>query len=405
MLPILFQLPQVGEDHLLALFEQSADRGLQFLKKHAAELSCPVPGISAVTTLCRILAVFLEYISQECGGFTPKDSKLEDGAEDNLVKDSTTSIHGHTLVGIYIPTKQHKFQHKSHAVKETLSRKGTLPYLHRNPECLLEFLGKLFVFAFTWSFGGCLETSGSEEEDSLEQLSENAVTRGGRTARPQFDALVHEIFSESSCKPVKLPTSADLIFSYYVDIDSGSFTPWTKLVPSSKEIVTRASIVQKGLHSLQMLSSSSMLNMDAVNVVGKLHNATEVGLVPTIDTLRLSFFLHLLQQAGHHALLSGKMGVGKTQLLTHLTNMLESKEEILPTVLGGKLPQNHPSLSPTTPEKRDGDNGISTIVTPVHVSSQTTPSFLQLAVEKQLVRKSKSTFGAPIRKRVSSFPI
>ena len=370
------------------------DEGLRFLKEHSSSLSCPVPGSSAVATLCHILSVFLDYISTECGGFSPPKPKA--------VKENSS-----TLAGMNVSTKQQPQQHLS-LYSISLARKSsklwkksaslisqTTPFLHRHPEALCELLGKLFVFAFTWSFGGCFESVGSEEE--IESLrSEQNITRGGLSVRSKFDALVHKVFSSPSELEVKLPLTADLIYSYYVNLDNCSFVLWDKLVPSSKEIVTKSSLMQKGFQSL--ISSSSTTLIDTTAPIGTLHMATEVGFVPTVDTVRLLFFSQLLQKAGYNVLLSGKLGVGKTSLLTQLAKMTQSVEQddnILSAVLGGGTQSSRTIQPALTSVEENQDNVVS-----MHISSQTTASHLQSAIEGCLVIKSKSTLAPPAGKKV-----
>ena len=387
------QLPRKGTKHLQDLFDQSVDEGLNFLKEHSSSLSCPVPGNSAVATLCHILSVFLSYISTECGGFPSPEAKA---AKDSL-----------TPAGMIASTKQQSQQHLSlHSIlfakkasklwqKSSSAISQTTPFLHRHPEALCELLGKLFVFAFTWSFGGCFEAAGCEEEtESL--ISEQGVTRGSLSVRSKFDALVHKVFSSPSRVEVKLPSSVDLIYSYYVNLDNCSFVLWDKLVPSSKEIVTKSSLMQKGFQGLISSSSSSLIDKTAP--IGTLHMATEVGFVPTVDTVRLLFFSQLLQKAGHNVLLSGKLGVGKTCLLTQLAKMTQSVEQddnLLSSVLGGRAQIAHTIQPASTSMEEPQDNVLS-----MHISSQSTASHLQSAIEGCLAVKSKSTLAPPAGKKV-----
>ena len=375
------------------------DEGLKFLKEHSTSLTCPLPGNRAVATLCHILGVFLNYISAECGGFSPQIPKA--------TKENPT-----TLTSVNVSAKQQP-QQQVNLYSIALARKASkiwqkrfsgllhtssslicppTPFLHRHPEALCELLGKLFVFAFTWSFGGCFESVGNQEEE-IEDFRLD-ITRGGLSVHSKFDALVHKIFSSPSELEVKLPTSAALIYSYYVDLGNCSFAPWDKLVPSSKEIVTKSSLIQKGLQGL--ISSSSTL-IDATVPIGTLHMATEVGYVPTVDTIRLSFFSQLLQKAGHSVLLSGKLGVGKTCLLTQLAKMTQD-DNILCLVLGGRTQSSHmiQPASTSTEEHQD-------ILVSMHISSQTKPSYLQSAIESRLVVKSKSTLTPPAGKKVHTF--
>lgn len=393
------QFPEEGKQHLLALFDHSVAKGLRFLKDHASELSCPVPGTSAVATLCHLLLALLEHISNECGGFTPCSNFFRSDTGKQL-EESSSSPQGQALTGIYIPAK-YQSQPKVVRMRQAVLEKNTLPFLHRHPERLCDLLGKIFVFSFTWAFGGCFKQA--EKETDSELLSpDHSVTRGDTTARGQFDALVHKIFTSEPQIEVQLPTSADLIYSYYVEVNTCSFTSWKKLVPSAKEIVTRTSMMQKGIQSLQSLSSSSFLDLSAA--LGQLQRASEVGFVPTTDSIQLCFLTLLLHRDGHNVLLCGKMGAGKTHFLTYVTKLLKSAEQcadILGAVLGGTQQIKDSTIHLPSSGHKSEEEGSSVITVPLHISSQTEPSYLQSTIQNCLVKSSKSTFTSPAGKKVT----
>lgn len=378
------------------------DEGSQFLTKHTSELSCPLPVGSAVSTLCHILAAFVQFISTECDGFVPPSSDLQ---EESLIANeqaSTSSFRGQTLAGIYIPTQVGKLSFKTHNPKPALSAKSSLPFLHRHPERLCELLGKLFVFAFTWAFGGCFESVEDEEGHDLGNSKE--IVRGGTTARSKFDALVHAIFTKPDGVKVQLPVSADLIYCYYVDIQSCSFVQWKKIIPSSREIVTKAAMMQRGIQGLR---STSLSFIDSGSIAGGLYRASEVGFVPTVDTVRICFLTLLIQKAQHPVTLSGNLGVGKSCILTYLIKLLQSedqKEAFLSSILGSKT-HDKQSLPIETAQLVEEEKDYQNIVSSLHVSSHTTSSHLQSFIEKCLMRKSKNSLTAPQGKKVCSLHV
>ena len=398
-----FQFPDEGKQHLLALFDHSVDKGVMFLKNHASELSCPVPVTSAVATLCHILLALLEHVSKEYGGFGPSSSFP--GVEAyQQAEESGSSLLRQTLTGIYIPTKQHQSQRKQMCMKQAKSQSSTLPFLHCYPERLCDLLGKLFVFSFVWAFGSCFEQV--EEATNSDLLKHgHSVTRGGSTGRGQFDALVHTIFNNPQIK-VQLPTSADLIYSYYVDINTCSFAPWKKLVPSAEEIAARTSMIQKGIQSLSTLSSSSFLDLNVA--IGQLCNASEVGFVHTTETVQLCFLIFLLYRNGHSVLLSSKMGAGKTHLLKYLAKLFKSAEQcedILSAVLGKKKQTKQSVIHLSSSVLKTEDEESPVIGLPLHISPQFEASRLQSEIEGCLVRKDKSTFTSPAGKKVKCYGV
>ncbi len=63
-------------------------------------------------------------------------------------------------------------------------------YLQRNPGSLNLILGKIFVFAFTWSFGGNLRRQDEPEEDvGITGRAEEAVVM-----TEEFDLFVRQLF-------------------------------------------------------------------------------------------------------------------------------------------------------------------------------------------------------------------
>ena len=79
--------------------------------------------------------------------------------------------------------------------RSSSSREGKQYFMQRNPTALPVLLGKLFVFAFTWSFGGNFK-----RQDELEDDGGIGRKTGGRAdmvdvdIATEFDNFVHETF-------------------------------------------------------------------------------------------------------------------------------------------------------------------------------------------------------------------
>ena len=379
-----------------------------FLEKYKSELTCPVPGISAVKTLCKILLGNFSYITDK----VESDNKLTTEAERSF-----SSITRKSVAGIYIPPSKLLKNTSQVKLRQSLSRLpggGNQSMCQSNSDSVCELLGKLFVFAFTWSFGGCFERAMTEEE-TVEQST--SIFRGGSTARQKFDALIHQMFSGSddSSVQVQLPSSSDLIFSYYVDISSASFKLWKTLVPSSKQILTQLSLKHKGFENVYQSTSPHLLDSEAT--IGKLYRANVMSMIPTVDSVRLSFLVVLLLQqqssAHHNILVAGNTGVGKTQLLRLLSNTLQHPkhcEDILSSVLAIKpsvTNLNSPlhgtplrtgtSTQQTLSEECDVRCDHSVFF---HMFPQTKTSQLQLAIENQLTRKGGNVLSPASGRKV-----
>jgi hypothetical protein len=70
-------------------------------------------------------------------------------------------------------------------------------YLQRNPGNLHVLLGKLFVFAFTWSFGAVLRRIDDMEDDGGIRSRDPENDEPDVDIGQDFDNLVREIFDTS----------------------------------------------------------------------------------------------------------------------------------------------------------------------------------------------------------------
>ncbi len=389
------QIPNEVKNHLLKLFDQSIDIGLDFLKQHSSELSCPAPGISVVNTLCHLLYGLLKSISDDYGGFKsgePATDELgvDEGSSDDLKQ---------TLAGIYIPSKH---QNKSRSNK---------PVHHENSSYLYALISNLYVFAYTWSFGGCFERIEEElnldmyEDDTFPNMIEQKLVRGGATAREKFDALVHSIFTKGEVV-VQLPTSTNLIYSYYVDINTNSFEPWKKLISTPLQNVSFLSSNENSPFVSQRLMFKLF-----INPVEEFYSASSVSLLPTVDIIRLSFLVSVLFESNSvpNTLISGQSGVGKTQFLSYLSKALTSRKwrkSVMSSVLGN--PRLRPSSTSLSGVGGDADHhtggGDDHAFASVLYRVQTRPDTpgIQSVLEKYLVRKGKMTL-APSSRDVSKY--
>ncbi|XP_016337659.1 dynein heavy chain 11, axonemal [Sinocyclocheilus anshuiensis] len=169
-----------------------------------------------------------------------------------------------------------------------------------------------FVFACVWAFGGAT-----------------------------FQDQLHDFRAEFSqwwikeMKSVKFPVQGS-VFDYYLDPHSRRFLPWTD----------------------RML----MFEMDPDTPVQSM-------LVPTVETVRLQYFMRMLLETSQPLMLIGGAGTGKSALVR---NLLET------------LPEN-----------------LITAKVPLHF--HITASMLQKAMEKPLERKAGRSYAPPRNKRLIYF--
>ncbi|ESO83512.1 hypothetical protein LOTGIDRAFT_133247 [Lottia gigantea] len=270
------ELPDSGKSHLLKLFEHSIDKGLKFLKKYQKFQTIMVPEMSIVSTLCHLLSAYFDYMSKHGGFGNP---------------------------GMKSPTQ------------------------------LLNFLGKLFAFCYTWSFGGILHEINICNE---------------------FDNFMREVFEVEPPVGVRLPAGNRSMYSFFLNMESGSFTPWDVLVPTTK------SLIEKGA----MLTIGETMGL-----------MTEI--VPTVDIIRFSFLTSLLLLQKHPVLITGDSGVGKSALINNMLKRLQ--KEVKPKIQSGLLS------------------------TTIQFSAQTSSARLQGHIMHKLIKKGKDALGAPKGRKVVVF--
>lgn len=267
-------------DHLLELFERSVDAGLRFLSTYSKHQFIPAPNLSIVATLCKIINGVIEILNNQDGSTSTGPSNA---AKESLEYSEVTSAKAVTFADDSEP--------------ETNPRELSL--VQRDPSQLRSFLGKLYVFAFTWSFGGNLNSRYSSEDEDLG----DAFAKTSSPVRRQFDSLIRNLFENL----VRLPPGSESIANYYLDMENGQFVLWSNLVPTTRALIAKAV-------SNQFAISDTFNTLDDPP---PLRNLVDIdrSLVPTVDTIRYSFLVALMALSGQPILLTGENGVGKSALI------------------------------------------------------------------------------------------
>nr|XP_051677372.1 dynein axonemal heavy chain 14 isoform X4 [Oryctolagus cuniculus] len=378
---------QSGVSCLEFMINESVTHGLQFIKKHQKFQPIPVQDLTIVTTLCRILDAFFDLMS-----------KNERFGETYDLNDKLT--------------RKRSSSNISTKLKDTEKRKDSASYLDKNPDKLTVLIKKLFVFAFTWAFGGTLKREDEHEDDELFCSSSEPDCLAEVTH--DFNKFVHELFGNNSQIGINLPGGERSIFGYFVNIHQCEFIPWSDLVPSVQTPIHRGTSLLTDLHG----SSEDFLKMA--------EEGDSIRYTATRDTTCLSFLMSLLLKNSYPVLLTGASGVGKTVTINQMLEKLESPGafyvkygSILGNVLlhseikKASLKQNISLLiseSPTatgsadyatktTESKTDEnllkrkDKGI--IVSTINFSTSTTAAKTKEMILKSLVLRTKDTLGAP----------
>ena len=184
-----------------------------------------------------------------------------------------------------------------------------------------------FIFACVWAVGGSLP---------VDKLTDHRA-----------------IFSKwwtTEHKAVPFPTEAGTVFDYYIDGTTGSWVPWSKLVPrfNFAEAMAEATV---GAPPGTPLDPAAFF-------------------VPTVETVRMQYLVKLLLKNGHSAMLVGPAGTGKTATIRDLLRSLNP--DMYATHV---LPLNSFHDGPT----------------------------LQAAIEAPLERKTGARFGPPGTKKLIYF--
>nr|KAF6399683.1 dynein axonemal heavy chain 14 [Molossus molossus] len=278
-------MSQVGVDCLEFLIKNSVKHGLQFIKQHQKFQPFPVQDITIVITLCRILDAFFEFMDKN-GGF---------GQCEDLKNISTKKSFPYSKVSLRF---------------KTIAKRATKTwYLEKFPDKLKTVIQKLFVFAFTWAFGGTLKREDEHEDDILFDSSFEPDSLARVTY--DFDNLVHELFENNPQVDINLPTGDCSIFGYFVDLQQGEFIPWSELLPNIQTLIQRGTSILSDPAG----SSASLLK---ITEYGESINFTA-----TRDTTCLSFLISLLLKNFCPVLLTGDFGVGKTSVINQMLAKLE----------------------------------------------------------------------------------
>ncbi|CAH1791320.1 unnamed protein product [Owenia fusiformis] len=424
------EMPESGKRHLQALFDHSIDKGLAFVKNHQKYQLISAPEQSMVMMLCSIMSAFFDFLGKH-GGFgnpDPEPDKRPGSAESGQTSNSRSSSRTHN--SSKTPTsrqrkrsrkstrREQKLKEEMEAAAEKAKLKaqgGKNYYLQKNPALLTHLLGKLFVFAFTWAFGGNFKHEDEYDEDTSIRQRTNKEPQMNITN--DFDHLVHEMFDIEPPLGVRLPASSRTIYSFFVDMDSGNFIAWDNLVPTTQSLIDKGATITIG--DAMGVSSGGPQKRSA---------SADADIVATVDNVRYSFIMGLLALNKNPVLLTGDSGVGKSSIITSLLSKLckENGTSLKQgTILGNVLNymdknkaimENISSLAKFAQADDDDASNIDLLMgaaktkhqtgivsTMLQFSAQTAAIRLQLQLTLKLIKKGKDVLGAPKGKKVLIF--
>lgn len=292
----------------------SIESGLQFLHANAEHRFTDVPDLSVVQMLCNLLDAFLHYIHKQ-GGLIP----MEDESEQNQDQTGLDSTSGDTPEKKLLDFSTLMYNYSSMGAKSgggtKKKKQKQRMHVQQKEENIEPFLFKLFVFSFTWSFGGhfnCLD----EEAEEIDKFCHIPSFDGleNVTVRHKFDRFARELFEHHV--EAFLPPTAHLLYSYYPDFERGGFMLWDHLV------------LNQTLNREQETTQQDEKPQTEAN--------QQSSLIPTPSTLCYSFLISLLSFHGVPLLVTGNAGYGKTTLIRDTMHRLSAT--------GGTNPNSNPVL-------------------------------------------------------------
>eukprot|EP00105_Crassostrea_gigas_P038198 XP_019922346.1 PREDICTED: dynein heavy chain 6, axonemal [Crassostrea gigas] len=426
------EMPDSGRQHLQQLFDFAIEKGLKFIRRHSRFLMMEVPEMCYIMTLCNILSSFLDFLSKH-GGFGAPD-KIETKEDSEAIRpESRASSRSSSRASKNKALKKRtakkvpsKTKDVSFKVEETQSVKSSsfvssthsditqgdkVYYLQRNPGQLLNMLGKLFVFSFTWSMGGMFKRQEDGDDDDMIRRGQDKGERDTNICN-EFDNFMHELFEVEPPLGVRLPTGNKAIYAYFIDMESGNFVAWDVLVPKTKSLIEKGAVITIG----ETMGVSG----------GHKKKREEAEITPTVDLIRFSFLSGLLLLHKHPVLLTGESGVGKSAIINHMLNRLGQEGGASTksgTVLGQILSYSDKSNAllesiskltemDNTDESKNIDVLLGTakpksttgiISSMIQFSAQTTSARLKAHIMHKLIKKGKDTMGAPRGRKVLVF--
>ncbi|XP_032239531.2 dynein axonemal heavy chain 6 isoform X3 [Nematostella vectensis] len=373
------KIPSEASDHLLLLFESSVERGLQFVRQYEGYQHIPAPPLSMICTLCGIISGFFDLIMAN-GGFNIQEQTL---VSEHQAAEAPASESGSSKVVTFVDDAEQEM------------RERRTSYVQRNPTHLLTFLGKVYVFAFTWAFGGTLDLHGDgdgEEDDNDRSLS----------IREVFDTFVRDLFMNNGDLSILLPAGQATMFAYYIDMETGNFARWDLLVPATRTLIAKSV-------SNQYAISDTLNTLDDPPPLRTEYDVDR-SLVPTVDTVRYAFLVALMAMNKHPVLLTGESGVGKSTLLYDTLARLASPGgtglgvgAILGSVFRGGGSNFVESLMEVAASGPRMTAESTVTFEKIQFSAHTTASRTRTFIESRLVKRGRDVLGPRPGKKLILF--
>ncbi|XP_077196785.1 dynein axonemal heavy chain 14 isoform X2 [Paroedura picta] len=402
-------------EYLESLFQLSMKRGLEFLDKNKKMQIFSVHQMGIAMNLCRILGSFINII------------KASEGLQCSR-KEKHGSVTSSFMSQI---SSSHFFEITAFSGIESSNKNGEHSWFwQKQPSKLFVLLGKLFIFAFTWAFGGILKREDEHEGETL--IGINTTHDDLANLTRDFNFLVRDIFESQPPANIQFPAGDRTAFDYFVDLQTGEFVTWGELVPSTQYLIQQETADLSD-------SSNTDTKMDENQEIKR----APLAFIPNIDTIRYTFLTSLLLLNKHPVLIIGDSGSGRTAMIQNMLGRLQNQGGLritLGTILGEVFFHSEskkasfmktfgnfrgdqiysPRRTPRTSLK-DIDSDVNSpkgipdpdnpypehtkdaVVTTIQFSAHTSAAQTHALILQKLVTKSKDILGAPRSKQVLVF--
>lgn len=199
-----------------------------------------------------------------------------------------------------------------------------------------------------------------------------------------FDEFVRETFEQNIKYGIYLPPASKPVFDYFLDVTSGNFIEWNKLVPNVDTLIKQTKPEE---------------------------------LIETLDSIRFCFLSTLLLMGKNTVLITGTSGIGKTVTIQSMLKKLSSSgfSFKLGSILGDvfniaektkvnlTINNNIKSVFNEDFDSKKSKNELNVITHSTQFSAQTSSNkFLSILLPK-LTKKGQNMLGAPRNKCIIMF--
>lgn len=371
MLPKGF--PSSGVELIDELIEFSLKRGFGFIEKRKTSTSFPFHPQNVLTCLMGLTQAFIEFFDKT-DGFG--DVELTGAASAHDKKSIYSAASSKTTITL-------RGDEAGGAAADINKRKY---FIQRNPKLLSAILTKIYIFSYTWAFGGILKREDNADDENIINQKSHVKTNLENLTM-EFDEFMREMFETNVKYSIYMPPNAKSVFDYFIDVTTGNYVEWDQLLPSNEKLIRQSNEF----------------------------------MIPTIDSLRFSFLATLLLQTKNSVLITGSSGIGKSITVEHMLKKLnnggfssKSNHSVLGEIFNfaekekASMSSNMPNFISdetelSTKRLKTTDDQIGVLANKIQFSAQTNSSKFLAKFVTKFLKKGQNLLGAPRGKSIITF--